>query len=69
MYNDDIRNRNAIYKGTLTMTDDYKIGQQLYCDGWSLSDCENIEQRIGFLEYQQLEQYNENYLVTICKER
>ena len=51
------------------MESDYKIGQQLFCDGWDLSDCENIEQRIGFLEYQQLEQYHENYLNIICKER
>ena len=51
------------------MESDYKIGQQLFCDGWDLSDCENIEQRIGFLEYQQLEQYHENYLNIICQER
>jgi len=47
------------------LLDDYSIGQQLFLDGWDLSECENLEQRIGFIEYSVAIEFNEQYIETI----
>ena len=31
--------------------DDYSIGQYLACEGFAIEDCDNFEQRVGYVEY------------------